>query len=119
MLAAIKSYMLGFFRFEDEQMRLESSSSLGKIMRFMLRTYDGLYAVSVSLFYLFMGGRGLLLCNGECGDFYLYLGFLFMPFLIFVVYVRHRFGTESENRRATFFCMISITFLASFPFFKN
>lgn len=89
------------------------------IVRFLLKTIDGIYTLILSCGYL---GWALSFASGildisSSENPYFVIGLFFMPFLFIVVYIRHRIGSLISDNNPVVFCIASNTALALAPLY--
>lgn len=95
--------------------RLESFAGPKVLLRFISRTYDGLYLLFLSVVYLFWAAYLLVIPEDKSGSYWPVIGVY--PILMFVVYVRHRIGTSASDNKPIWFSLISLTAFAVVPIY--
>lgn len=95
---------------------LSPSSSMPDVLRFMLATYDGWFAISVSILYFIWGGLGAFgVIPGEPIDPY---GLIGVAVALLVIYIWHRADSDSDDKVKSFWCLLGMIAIASIPFHK-
>lgn len=97
----------------------ESFSSVGSIGKYLVKTIDGIFALTLSIGYL---SWALALLTGLFGisghaSWSFILGLFFMPVLFIAVFLRHRIGVSISDKTPIVFCIVSNTALALVPIY--
>jgi CDP-diglyceride synthetase len=102
--------------FNQHIMRPSSSTNVGQIFQFILRTCDGWYLIFLCLMYFAWTIYSFI--KAVDGSRLHSLAILSFPILFFVVYLAHRADTSASDRMPAFFSFISLTAFALVPFYE-
>lgn len=96
---------------------LSSSSSLTKLLRFMLSTYDGVFVITTAVIYILWGvGISIDIFQGNWVGVW---GLFLMPMLMLVTFIWHRKDTYIHDKGSAFYCFVSEIAIAGIPFYRT